>query len=743
MTAGDPSCATAFDGIAVRPRWVAWREETRNGKTTKVPYSPVGQGRAKTNDQSTWGTRDQAQARAERLQNGKGRTGCGIQLGDIGNGRHLCGVDLDSCIDETGSLSSWAQAILDALPTYAERSPSGNGIKAFFGCANTDLRPFLDLLGVKSNKLGTKRSIGERTGEHGPAVEVYCGDRYFTVTEEKWPGQPDQVLRLDWDELGRLARAIPTNGGGKPSSSGSGKDETRSARAFRKGADLRRAGATFEEMCAALRTDPDPEIVEWVREKGEADDRRELHRIWEAAPQAAGVSNGVLLHDFYAYMPQHAYIYAPTGELWPATSVNSRISPVLKRDPSGKIVRDAAGRPVRVKASLWLDQHRSAEQMTWAPGMPALIRDRLVAEGGWIDRPGVCCFNLYRPPLINPGDSAIATPWLDHLHRIYPGEAEHLLQWFAHRVQRPEDKINHAIVLGGRPGIGKDSLLEPVKRAVGPSNWHEVTPRDILTEYNDFAKSVVLRVSEARDLGDTNRFQFYDHMKLYTAAPPDVLRVNEKYARQFYVTNCCGVIITTNHKADGIYLPPDDRRHFVCWSALDKESFEDSYWSELWSWYAGGGTEHVAAYLAQLDISNFNPKAPPPKTPAFLEIVNSNRAPEDAEMADTIDKLGNPPALTLEDLRSKASADFDDWVADRKNRRIIGHRLEACGYVPVHNPDAKDGLWKIGGPRQVIYAQAELPLLDQLAAAQQRQRQPNPVRRWPEGGDFLMLSGAR
>ena len=26
-----------------------------------------------------------------------------------------------------------------------------------------------------------------------------------------------------------------------------------------------------------------------------------------------------------------------------------------------------------------------------------------------------------------------------------------------------------------------------------------------------------------------------------------------------------GVIMTTNHKAGGLYLPPDDRRHYVAW----------------------------------------------------------------------------------------------------------------------------------------------------------------------------------
>ena len=85
---------------------------------------------------------------------------------------------------------------------------------------------------------------------------------------------------------------------------------------------------------------------------------------------------------------------------------------------------------------------------------------------------------------------------------------------------------------------------------------------------------MILRVSEARDLGDVNRYEFYDHMKAYTAAPPDVLRVDEKNLREYSVFNCCGVIITTNHKTDGIYLPADDRRHFVAWCDLDKEDFD-------------------------------------------------------------------------------------------------------------------------------------------------------------------------
>jgi hypothetical protein len=271
-------------------------------------------------------------------------------------------------------------------------------------------------------------------------------------------------------------------------------------------------------------------------------------------------------------------------------------------------------------------------------------------------------------------------------------------------------------MLGGPQGIGKDTLLESVKRAVGAWNFSEVSPKNILGRFNGFAKSVILRVSEARDLGDINRYQFYEHMKVYAAAPPDVLRVDEKNLREHSVFNCCGVIITTNYKSDGIYLPPDDRRHFVAWSDLTKDDFPAGYWTTLWGWYESGGHRHVAAYLAQLDLSTFDPKAPPPKTEAFWSIVNANRAPETSVLADALDRLDNPAVVTIARIKTIADADFTLWLADKKNSKAIPHRLEDCGYVPLRNQDAGDGYWKIGGTRQSVYAKAELSLRDQLAA---------------------------
>ena len=176
--------------------------------------------------------------------------------------------------------------------------------------------------------------------------------------------------------------------------------------------------------------------------------------------------------------------------------------------------------------------------------------------------------------------------------------------------------------MGGGQGIGKDTILEPVKRAIGAWNFEEVSPQQLLGRFNGFLKSVILRVSEARDLGNVDRFQFYDHMKTYIASPPDVLRIDEKHLPEYYALNCCGVVITINHKTDGIYLPPDDRRHYVAWSESAKDEFDSKYWTDLWTWYEAEGFAHVAAYLPPVSTFRLSmPKHRRRRQPRFGKLL--------------------------------------------------------------------------------------------------------------------------
>jgi hypothetical protein len=166
--------------------------------------------------------------------------------------------------------------------------------------------------------------------------------------------------------------------------------------------------------------------------------------------------------------------------------------------------------------------------MTWAPGEPQTIKGRLSSAKGWAESPGMTCYNTYLPPIRQRGGNAgEAGPWLDLVHKVFPNDADHIIKWYAHRVQRPGEKINHALFKGGEPGIGKDAMAAPLVRAIGTWNFQETSPRSLLGDFNPYLKAIVLRINEAHDLGDVGRFTFYERMKICAASPPEMLPVNE------------------------------------------------------------------------------------------------------------------------------------------------------------------------------------------------------------------------
>jgi hypothetical protein len=499
-----------------------------------------------------------------------------------------------------------------------------------------------------------------------------------------------------------------------------------------KKAALASEGATSVKIIHFHELEEKQDVSDWAAIAGntlvELMARVEKTETWQPLTMAAAPESEIKLSNFHAYLPQHSYIYIPTRDLWPAVAVNAVVPsiPLFNLDGSPQMEN---GKQKRMRATMWLDKKQSVQQMTWAPGEPMLIRERLISEGGWFDHPGASCFNLYRPPTIKHGDPTKATRWVDHVKKVYPEDWDHMIKWLAHHVQHPEIKVNHSIVIGGQVGVGKDTLLAPAVQAVGPWNCAEISPEDLFGSFNGYLKAVLLRVSEARDMGDVSKFQLYERMKTTGAAPPDVLRVNEKHLKEHHIVNIVGAIITTNYKTEGIYLPADDRRHYVAWSDVMPSAFDSHpgagdasvYFDAMWRWYEKeGGFQDIAAYLATLDLSDFNPKSPPLKTPAFLAIVDANRPGEEAEIMDALDTLNNPPAITFDCLITGASGNLAAFLLERKNRKVVSHRIIGAGYEIVRNDNAKtDGLWVVNGARKTIYAKKSLAIPERVEAAQQ------------------------
>jgi hypothetical protein len=444
--------------------------------------------------------------------------------------------------------------------------------------------------------------------------------------------------------------------------------------------------------------------------------------------------------DFYALAPANRCIYRPTRDIWLNEAVDNRLPPRPLLDANGNPVR-VGGKVKMIPASKSLALYRSVERMTWAPGELEVIEGKLLIDDGWIEKPGARTYNTYLPPIIKLGDPAQAMRWLEHWYKLYPRDiAEHCIAWLAHRRQHPEIKPNHGLVLIGAPGIGKDMSLVPVRYAVGTWNFRDITLNDLAGKNNDFLCAVIVRVNEARDVGDLNRgridrYGLHDHMKALMASPPETHRINRKYIPEYISLSRAGFITTSNHD-DATYLPADDRRNAVAKSERTHTDFHKEYFDELYYWYYHeNGIGHVVAYLQVYDLANFNPKLAPPKTEAFWGMVNIDLGPDHGELTDAIEALGEqlgkkqgkkpdahgnydpPDALTVSLLLTVAPS--LEWLTDRKMSRAIAHRLKRCGYIPTQNRDAMQsgGAWKIKGKRMMIYARAELSPDQRHAAA--------------------------
>ena len=144
-------------------RWVCWdwRWPEDRDDWAKVPLNPRTGHNAKSNRPTTWGTYDEAMA--YHLANPDTTSGIGFMLGD-----GWVGVDVDDCITD-GEVSDFAIGIIRRLDTYAEISPSGQGIKAIGRGVHRLPRD----KGAKDSKLG---------------LEVYSKGRFFTTTGQHWHG---------------------------------------------------------------------------------------------------------------------------------------------------------------------------------------------------------------------------------------------------------------------------------------------------------------------------------------------------------------------------------------------------------------------------------------------------------------------------------------------------------------------------------------------------------------------------
>ncbi len=415
----------------------------------------------------------------------------------------------------------------------------------------------------------------------------------------------------------------------------------------------------------------------------------------------------VPVDQFVYYAPGNNYIYRHTASFWIASAVDKAVSPI---NQNGKII----------KASEWLAQHKLATSMTSDPAIESDYMQGFDYVGGEvIASQGGAVFNSYRRPTIELGDAKLAAPFLAHLNKVFnkQGDVDQFLNYMAHRVQKPWEKPRFALLIAGDQGVGKDTAIDMCIPAIGAWNLANIEPAELERNFNEYLAATLVRISEAANLADISRWIFNERTKVLISGTPDICVINPKYGHKYTIKMHCGVVITTNHLATGIYIPEDDRRYDVIEAAtlqemdLQDEVKKREYFTDLWDWFNSGGANHIAAFLHERDIRNFSASSGQRKTKAHESVVKAGLE-QNGWFYDILEQLGNPKFISCPMIRSMAAQNGD---IDTSKQGAFNTRLKAAvkntGYFKYNNPNSRDGRWYKAGIKKgfIVYALSGVP----------------------------------
>lgn len=633
------------------PAWVAWRDE--DGR--KVPYSPRT-GRKASGPHSTWGgTYKAASALAKRLGGH-----VGIVLGSALDDYRLLGIDQDGCRDpEFGTITAWARRIIDRFASYWEVSPSGTGVKLFMVCAESDWQRIRDSLDGKHGKT-FKAAAGK--GEKAPGIELYIGERYFTVTGDRPRKAPETLAIVTADEFMWTAKvAGPEFAEQRKGRADSGhksgwNDRTESGFGWEIAVEARRDGVSFEEYKDRLE---DCEDVSRWRE-----DDRQVERAWANALKKVEDESPNI--DFEYLGPK-----------------SDRRGPLERMNEAHAVVRN--GGKVFIA-------HFNGGKIDFGPvaDLHLLYKNKPLQMNGktksvsehWIDWPKRLQFpngvefdpsekvrkgtlNLWKGWAVRPDPHASCKLFLNHLrHVVCSGDEaafRYIVGWMADLVQNAGRKPGVGLILKGGKGAGKSIVSDYLAAMIGTRHSPVIAESNQLVgKFNaHMADALLLRVEEGYWAGDRKAEGVLKN--LVTSA---TLAIERKGVDVGMVRSVMRIIVTSN--SDWVVPASFDERRWAVFNVSDSRIGDEEYFAAYSAEMDGDGPAALLHYLQTYPLTDFNVRVAP-ETEGLLE-------------------------QKLASLR-----DFDKWWFDVLRRGALGDdwengtvRISCDSIADDYNAHAKD-----------------------------------------------------
>jgi hypothetical protein len=321
-----------------------------------------------------------------------------------------------------------------------------------------------------------------------------------------------------------------------------------------------------------------------------------------------------------------------------------------------------------------------AERIEFLPGEPEITHD--------VDDCRV--LNLWRPPPWKENKkTGEPTVFLQHVAYLLDDDQaaiEHVLNFLAHLIQRPQERVGHALLITSEAkGIGKSTLGTIVRRLVGEQNSRVAQTKDLKSNFDGWlVGKLVVQVDEIYEAGN---WDLANKLKPLITEP--TVSANIKYGPQIEVENFARFLMFSNNSSP-LDIEDGDRRYFVFNSNAEPRG--DDYYEALHQYASStAGLNQIYTFLKRRDISAFNPHRRPPMTEAKKRIIAESQHPLHTYIIEAVtsghfrEKLGTE--FTWDELQRQLVQ--DGYSAQAKNTKEVGIALKSSGVT--------QGRRKVGG----------------------------------------------
>jgi hypothetical protein len=314
-----------------------------------------------------------------------------------------------------------------------------------------------------------------------------------------------------------------------------------------------------------------------------------------------------------------------------------------------------------------------AERIEFLPGEPEVTHDADECR----------VLNLWRLPDWKEDDNAgEPTPFLQHLAYLLDDDQtaiDHVLNFIAHLVQRPQERVGHALLItSDAKGIGKSTLGTIVRRLVGERNSRVVQTKDLKSSFDGWLLGkLVVQVDEVYEAGN---WDLANKLKPLITEP--TVSANIKYGPQVEVENFARFLMFSNNTSP-LNIEEGDRRYFVFDSKAQPRGHE--YYDALHEYVATAeGMNAIYTFLKRRNIAKFNPHRRPPMTEAKHRVITDSQHPLRTYIIEAVtsghfrEALGGAE-FTFDALQRQLTK--DGYGAQAKNTKEVGMALEQAGVM--------------------------------------------------------------